>query len=275
MKKNFLLLSICAVFAVIFYPTFLWLFERFFEEDSYYSHGFLIPLVTLFLIWGKKMELKTAPVEPAPIGLAITVFGLFLQVVSWGIFKIGFISGISCVITLFGIVLYVNGYRKTRIILFPLLFLLLMLPAPKVFLIGLTFNMKMLAASLAVKTASLMNFTVERAGSMIYLPNGVLTVDNECSGINSLISIFTLSLIFGYITEKSILKRLLFVLVSLPVALFANICRVIFLMLAAYIYGIKAASIGILHYGAGMVLWAVALLALITIWRGFRWKEQN
>jgi len=165
--------------------------------------------------------------------------------------------------------------KKTRIILFPLLFLLLMVPAPKVLLIGLTFKMKMLAAFFAVKAVSLMNFTVERAGSMIYLPNGILTVDNECSGINSLISIFTLSLVFAYVTERSLVKRFLFVLVSMPVVLFANICRIIFLIFTAYIYGVKAASIGVLHYGAGMVVWAVALLTLTAIWRGFKWTEQN
>lgn len=189
--------------------------------------------------------------------------------------KIGLVSGISFIVVLVGLSLYLFGARITRAISFPLFFLLFMIPLPQVFLLGLTFKLKMFAAGLAASLVSSMGIMLQRSGSFIYLPNGVLSVENQCSGINSLISLFTLSVIFAYLAEEALPKRLIFIAASLPIAIIANVFRITFLILASYVYGPAAATGGILHSGAGMTLWIAALLMLTLLWRLIEWKKAD
>jgi exosortase len=146
-----------------------------------------------------------------------------------------------------------------------------MIPLPQVWLIGLTFRLKMLAAQAAGGLVSLLHIPAHIAGGMVYLPNGTLTVGDECSGIHSLFSLLTLSLVFFYLSEKNTVRRILLVAVSLPLAIVANIFRITFLISAAYVYGVEAALNGILHYGAGLALWGTAILLLLGIRRVTAW----
>jgi exosortase len=274
MKNKLALLASVAGFCVVFYPTFTWMYQRFNEPESYYGHGFLIPLIVAYLIWDKRRQLAAIPASCSRAGLALLVVSLAVHLVAL-FFKVGFVSGIALVGTLCGFAWYVYGSRRFSILLFPLLFLLLMVPLPKVLLIAITFKLKMLAAAIAAWLMSFTSLNIVHSGSRFILPNGVLAVENECSGINSLISMLTLSILFAYFAEKSALKRTLFVLASLPVAIVANVCRIIFLILAAYIYGIGAVKNGLLHYGDGIVMWVAALFFLYMLWRFFQWDRHK
>jgi exosortase len=269
-------LMLIASMAAAFYPTFSWMFERFLEPDSQYSHGFLIPLASAFLIWGKRKELAKLPAGSSIWGLFLLIFGLILHIISWSVFKIGFVSGISFIITIYGLCLYLIGPAKMKAIAFPLVFLVFMVPLPKVALIGITFKLKMLAASSSSLLISLTPLKLIHAGSMFYLPGGeVLAVGNECSGINSLISIITLSVFLAYLGKTPFFKRILFIVLSIPVAVAANVCRIMFLIVAAYIYGVAATLKSILHLGAGITLWMTALAMMAGIWRLVNWDPKK
>lgn len=259
----YLLLTVSLL--VAYFPMFSWMFARFSEHGSYYAHGYLIPLISMYLIWIKWKELKKISLTSSFSGLILIIIGLFFYVFGGIILKIGFISGISFVIVFLGLLLYLFGNKISRALLFPVLFLLFMVPVPQVLLIAITFQMKMMAAKLAVFILSFLKISIYRAGSLIYLPNGILKVEDECSGISSLISLITLSLFFAYIAEKNNFKRLSLIFFSIPIALVANVCRILFLILASYIYGVEVAANGFLHYMAGITLWLTALIMLISI----------
>ncbi len=272
MKKYLVPGLLAAVFLVTFYPAFTWMYMRFTAPGSYYTHGFLIPFISAFLIYRKKDELRKITPAPSPGGLILILFGLALHILGGIMFGIGFASGISLIIVLLGISLYIFGKKITGKVLFPVLFLIFMVPLPEVLLISLTFRMKMDAARMGTAIVTAMNIPAERAGSIIHLPNGILTVGDECSGINSLISLVTLSTLFGYLADVSLWKKVSFVLLAVPVALIANTGRVVFLIIAAFIYGIEAAGGDLIHYGSGMFLWMVALAILVLVWRFFKLK---
>ena len=267
---NYALIGLGTVlFAAVFHPMFLWMAGRFLEPSSYYSHGFLIPLFAAYLIPRKRALIASLSVSSSRWGLPLILAGMSAHLAGGGFFGIGCISGFSFVIVLFGLSMYLLGGAITKAIMFPVASLALMIPLPEVLILALTFRLKMIAASLATWIVSFINVPASGAGSVIFLPNGILTVDDECSGISSLISLFTLSLFFFSVAVQKASKRVLLILLSFPIALLANTFRIVFLILAAYIYGVKTATEGLLHYGAGITLWITALGMLFAARRMF------
>lgn len=272
-RETLLLPAAAGMFLAAYFPTVRWMLERFSAEGSYYSHGPLIPLIGLYFIWHKRKALRSLPRSSSAWGLALMGFAAALHLGAGIIFGINFVSGISLIVMLGGVSLYVWGPAITGALAFPLGFLLFMIPVPQVLLISLTFKMKMLAARIAVAATDALRIPVERAGSVLYLPNGVLTVESECSGINSLISLLALSAVFAYIMEGSFRRRASMVLFAVPVALAANAARIVFLILAAYVYGVNAVRSGVIHYGAGFALWGAAIAMFVMFWRLTAWKR--
>ena len=133
--------------------------------------------------------------------------------------------------------------------------------------------MKMFAAHAA---SSLISGIVplKSAGSLIYLPNGVLTVGSPCSGLKSLITLAALSLLFAYLTEFSLKKKAIFFLCALPIAFIGNIVRIILLILAFYVYGSEFAM-GKFHDFSGFLVFVVAFIGLTLLRNLFLWQEKN
>ena len=131
--------------------------------------------------------------------------------------------------------------------------------------------MKMMATYSAVTILSLFPLTLVQHGNSIYIPNGVVRVDGECSGISSLISILMMSVLFAFGMGERFRARAAFVIAALPIAVIANITRIMLLTLGAYAFGTAAATQGLVHFGAGMALWVVALLFLFLEWKWFVW----
>lgn len=262
---------IAAAAVLTFYPMARWMLGRFTEEGSYYSHGFLVPLLVVWLIRRKRPALAALPVAPATAGLVLATAGLAGYIVCGVLFGIGFLGGLSFLLTVIGFCWYLFGAGITRAVLAPLLFLLFMIPVPQVLLIAVAFKLKMLSAALAGWCLHQLSCTVYRAGSILYIPGGALVVESECSGISSLLSLFSLSAVLAYLSKASFPRRLLVVASSVPIAVIANAARIVFLALAAYIYGIEAAADKVVHYGAGMVLWIAALAMFAAAGRMIRW----
>ena len=93
MKRTVLLTLIIIALIVAFYPAITWMFARFTENDSYYSHGFIIPLITAFLLWRKRAVLAALPASSSLAGLGLLLAGLALYGAGWFVFRIGFAAG--------------------------------------------------------------------------------------------------------------------------------------------------------------------------------------
>ena len=93
---------------IIYIPAFIWMWGRWFAEESYYSHGILMPIVTIFLIMFKKDELKLVKPKPNKWGLALIVLSIAIHLISAWI-KVYFTSGFSMILLILGLVLYFLG----------------------------------------------------------------------------------------------------------------------------------------------------------------------
>ncbi len=251
------------LFLIAYVPIFLWMWDRWFARDSYYSHGILIPFVSGFLIWQLKDDLKKIPPQSSPWGMNLVILGLSIYFFA-SIFRIYFISGFSMLIVLCGLVLYFLGEKIFTKISFPLAFLVFMVPLSETIIIKISFGMKLFAAQIAANILNGLNMQAIREGSVIRMRNANVVVDDVCSGLRSLISLTALGAIFAYWMKASMFKRMLLFLSTIPIAIVTNVCRIIFLSSVSEIWGPQYAE-GFVHDASGFVVFGIAFILLFAI----------
>lgn len=232
-------------------------------NDGNYSHGFLIVPVAAYLVWERRKKLTATPIAPSIFGLVLLAGSL--ATLTAGILGAElFLSRVSMIGVVAGTVLFTTGWRYLRVLMFPLAFLLLMIPIPAIIFNEIAFPLQLLASRGAEVTLSTAHIPVLREGNIIVLANTTLEVAEACSGIRSLISLVTLAIIYGYFTDDRIWARVALTLAAVPVAVAANAARVAGTGVAAHYYGPEAAE-GFFHTFSGWILFVVAFVMLFAI----------
>jgi exosortase len=228
-----------------------------------FSHGFLVPPFAAFLIWEKRAALRNIKVVPNWGGIAVMVLGLVVLVL--GVYGSElFLSRISLIILLAGLVLCFGGSQYLKALRFPLLILLLAIPLPDIIYNQITFPLQILASKLASNLLPIFGVPVLREGNVIDLPMMKLEVAEACSGIRSLMSLFTLSIFYGYFMEKSNWRRVWLVLASIPIAIAANAVRILGTGLCVQ-YWDPDKALGFFHEFSGWVIFLVSLTCLYLV----------
>jgi exosortase len=152
-----------------------------------------------------------------------------------------------------------------RRIWFPLFYLAFVFPPPETLVAIATIPMKAGISEAAVRLLSLLGYPIGSAGVTVYIGQYQLLVAAACSGLNSIISLSAISLFYIYLRHQADWRyALLLVVLIVPVALFANMVRVLMLILLTYHAG-EAAATGFLHKSAGLVTFSAALLVIFAI----------
>jgi exosortase A len=269
-KDKVRLILIClsiALFIYAYHQTFLWLYERYTNPDSHYSHGFLIPLISGYFIWRKRDELRNTATSSSRIGLGLIVLALLIHIGSvWT--HIFFTSGFSILLFLIGITLYLFGSEFTKKISFPLGFLIFMFPLPMGAIAAFSFPLKLMVANLAGSFLNLFGLPIFREGAVVHLARTTLTIDDPCSGIRSLISLLALGALMAHISKTSIFKKGVLFISAIPIAIFTNVLRVCALILAANWLGSQwAMPEHWFHTASGMGVFAISMILLFLIMR--------
>ena len=253
---------IVSIFVLIIYvPVFIWMWDRWFARDSYYSHGILIPFVTGYLIWQKKSVLKNIKPQSSPWGMKLFFVGIAVYLFS-ALFRVYFTSGFSLIIVLVGLVLNFYGSRILKEILFPLLFLFFMIPLPLIVVVNMSFKLKIFAAHIAVFVLNNnMRIPCIRDGSTIIMRHAHVVVDDVCSGLRSLISLMALGSLFAYRMQSTAGKKIILFLSTIPVAVITNVVRIIFLATVSEIWGAQYIE-GPLHDLSGFMVFILAFALL-------------
>ncbi|MCJ7508607.1 MAG: exosortase [candidate division Zixibacteria bacterium] len=232
--------------------------------DSNYSHGFLVPLITLFLIWKKRNQLKAIKKEKSHLGFIIFLAGLFIYVIGTAgaeYFSVRF----SLVMVIFGLLLYFFGKEFIKQIWFAIFFLLFMIPIPYVIYYALAFPMQMLSTKVSVFALHLVGVPALREGNIIYLPGDyALEVAEACSGLRSLVSLLALGALLAYLLQKSKTKQMILFLSTVPIAIVANFFRVFLTAVGAYAISIKLAE-SFLHEVSGIFVFLISTLLLLGV----------
>lgn len=232
-------------------------------RDPNFEHGIFVPLFALYILWQDRKRLQAVPPAPSWTGLPLVVLGLLMLII--GVLGAElFFSRVSLLILLAGLVILFQGWNFFRAILFPLAFLLLMIPIPALILQQVTFPLQMLAAKLATALLELVRVPVLREGNVIVLPSMPLDVAEACSGIRSLLTLVTLSIIYGYLMETRIWMRVLLAISAVPIAVAANSFRIFGTGLLVQYWDPDKAE-GFFHTFSGWLIFVAALIMLFAL----------
>jgi exosortase len=229
-------------------------------DQPEYSHAFLIPIVSGYLIWAKQDVLRATAVVPGYWGLGLMTFALVVYITG----KIGadlFLQRLSLVLMIAGSVLYVAGAAVLRVLQFPLAFLVLMIPLPGIIFNSIAFPLQLLAAQTASVALEAGGVPVFREGNVMHLAAASLDVAEACSGIRSLLSLTALGVLYSYLAYSSWTPRVLLMLAVVPIAIAANVFRVFVTGLLAHYVSVDTA-LGVFHTAGS---WSVFLLAAVLL----------
>lgn len=230
-------------------------------SDDDYTHGFLIVPLALYFVWEKKERLLAMAPEPSRMGAMALAFGLAMLVVG----SVGaelFLQRSSLIVVLAGLTWLILGTAFLRELLFPLAFLVFMIPLPAIVMNAVAFPLQLFAAQSATFCMQAAGVPVLREGNTIVLSNTTLEVVEACSGIRSLQALLALGAVYGAFTQKSVWKRWALVVLSVPIAIAANAFRVAGTGFLAHFIGPEAAQ-GFYHSFAGWIVFAVAFVLLL------------
>jgi exosortase len=255
--KFFILIALWFVCFLPIYPGLVqtWL------NHSDNSHGILVPLVSLYFIWQKKEKFKSVTVPNSNWGAIILILSLGLYLLSYA-GAVEVVSRAMIVFSLIGLVIFTFGKAFFTLVAFPLLFLLFMVPVPDSILGLVAFPLQLFATKVSTLIIHIFSIPAYREGNMLYFVQTHLEIAEACSGIRSIMSFGMLSFIFAYMMDKIWWKRVVLVLSTIPLALFANIVRVTGTGILAHFYGDKVAR-GFLHEFSGLAVFAFGFVLLL------------
>jgi len=262
-RKYYKAIVITLFLAVIYFPTIQWMVDRWTAVDSYFGHGFLVPLVSLYMLRRKKERLKKMAKQPNNLGLFFMALGLLIHIMS-SFLRVYFTSAYSFLLVLIGIILYFFGVRILKECSFPIGFLIFMIPIPEVAIVNITFKMKLFAAHWATVILNKMGIAAIRDGSLIHMRKAVLMVEDQCSGLRSLISLLALGSLVAYLSGLSRVKKIIVVIASAPIALLANIARIVMMCIMSQLYGVQFIE-GPMHTASGLFVFVVAFIGLAIL----------
>lgn len=228
-----------------------------------YSHGFLIPFFVLFLLWDRREALAQTPIKPSWAGMIAVCAGLFGLLL--GVFGADlFLSRTSFVLLTLGLVWTLLGKAMTGQMRFIFFVMLLAIPLPTLILNHITFPLQLLASRVASSLLPLAGVPVLREGNVIQLPAMQLEVAEACSGIRSLLSLFTVALIYGYFLERGTMRRTIFALASIPIAVAANALRIFGTGICVQ-YWDPQKAMGFFHEFSGWLMFLASLACLYLV----------
>jgi exosortase len=237
-------------------------------NDPNFSHGFFVPLFSAFVIWQERSRLTAVSLRPSWSGLLFLASGLCVLIVG----QMGaelFLSRLSSLIVLAGLIILFLGWSFFRSLLFPWAFLLLLIPIPTIVFNQITFPLQLLASKVASTTLPWMGVPVLREGNVIILPAMALEVAEACSGIRSLMSLMTLAVIYGYLMERKVSVRVLLACASIPIAVAANSFRIVGTGLLVQYWDPEKAQ-GFFHEFSGWLIFVISLILLYLLHRFVR-----
>ena len=240
---------------------FLWLKSRWIADYAYCQ---ILPLVSLFAVWYRRREIAAAPRRPNALGIPVVIVALVLHWIGV-LAQQPRISAVGFILLLWGLPFLVYGYALARWLLFPCAYLLLAIPLN--FIDSMTAPLRLLATTASAGILNGLGLHVQRVGAGLFSAAGnsfAFNVAPECSGLRSLLAMTALMGCYAWYSPKTFAKKWILFLCSVPVAVVANICRIILVVVVAAFFGQKTAM-GLWHDYSGYPIFLISILLMLAI----------
>ncbi len=245
---------------IFLYQGVLWGLGSDWNNNPDYSHGFLVPFLSVYFIWERWKALTDETPSPSIWGIGLLALGLF----SLAVGLIGaelYVQRVSLIVVLSGLVLLILGWKYLWLLSLPIGFLIFMIPLPAIVVNTIAFPLQLFAAETAAFCLFSLGIPVLREGNLIMLASTTLEVAEACSGLRSLLSLLALGTVYGYFSQDVMWKRWMLVILSVPIAIIANAFRVSGTGILAHYFGAEAAE-GFYHTFEGWLVFVVAFVML-------------
>jgi len=267
MNINKNIISFFGFYLILFIPTFYYSYQFNWNRDNQ-SHGLIVLFIVAYLIYTRLPNIQFKPTIQhweKLIAWVLLVIGLILYIVGRSQRILILDLGAQIPILLGGTIL-LTGFNASRIMWFPALFIIFMLPIPQAFLTAVTLPMKLAVSSVAEWVIyHLSDIPVARNGVMLFVGQYRLFVADACAGMGTLISLEALGLLYlELVKHNSWVRNIALAILIIPISFTANVIRVIVLILITYYFGNEVGQ-GYIHGYAGMILFIVSLTLIISI----------
>ncbi|MCI0642803.1 MAG: exosortase/archaeosortase family protein [Gemmataceae bacterium] len=257
---------LAAVLLWVYWPTLTRMAERW-ASDPQYSHGFLVPIFALVVLWFRKLPLPQNSLDaneewsPCWWGLPLLLLGVAARLAA-GLMDIDPLDAYSLLPTLFGLVLLVGGRAVLRWSWPALAFLAFMLPLPFQLEEALAFPLRRLATLASTYVLQTLGYPAVAEGNIILIDQIRLGVVEACSGLGMLMTFFALATAMALVVKAPLVDRIVLVVSAVPIALVANVVRITATAIAYDSFGAELGQV-IFHDLAG---WFMMPLALGLLW---------
>ncbi len=270
-------LAVWAGIAALYSPILYQLYTSRWENIDY-THAYFILPVSLWLAWRDRAKLAQAAASRAPSGLrwaGMAGFGALMLIFGWRQDYLS-VSTLSMLPVLFGTAAYLYGSSVNRILLFPVLYLLLLVPPPLGVLDSITLPMRHGVSAATEGVLRLFHYPITRDGLLFTVKGHEIYMGAPCSGFRSLITMLSLGLAYTYISKLSRTHKLILVASIVPLALTGNLLRIIGVCLATYHFSPEAGEKfhDISGYGIFLVLIA-GLMGIEALLTKLSWKRKS
>jgi exosortase len=242
---------------------FQWLFFSW-QHNPYYNHGFIIPFISGFLIW-RIWIIKRKDFVPGlnlP-GLFLIIAGLFVYTAGQ-IYAAYWICALSLIPVLQGILSQISGWKNSTQFLFPVIFLIFMIPLP--FIDYVTTCFAVFSAYCVSIILHACGIPVIVNGAEIFLTDSSFRIGLPCSGLKTLISLLIPSCLLIFMYDCSIRQKLLLFIVIFPLALVTNIVRILLLVIFSQVYG-PAYALKTAHDYLGIMMPILVFIGILALAR--------
>lgn len=250
--------------ALLVAPTYARMWATIWETEAY-EHGPMMLAIVVWLVWRQREQLAQLPREPAlKSGFALLMLALATyyigRVINLPLFELG-----AQVLLLPALVLIALGWRAARTLWFALLFMVFAVPLPGFVLVAMTSQLKQWVSVIAEAVLYNVGYPIARDGVVITIGQYPMLVADACSGLNSLYTLSAVGLLYVYLTySPGWVRNTILLAAIVPMAILANIVRVMLLILLTYHMGYDAGQ-GFMHGLSGILLFIIALLGLMGL----------
>jgi exosortase len=262
-RERVVLAIVALELAVLFAPTVAWLFDRWTLSVWQHAHGLLIPPVAAYFAYHELKPLAARPRTASAWGFVFLVAALALHALDAGMHT-QLLSAAALFLALPGLSLLLLGMERTRAIAFPLVFLFFALPIPLAFTEQIHWQLRQLVTAVTSTALPWWGVPVFAEGTSLHLPNGAVEIADACSGFSTLYASVAVAVLTAY-SARTWPRRLLVLGSAVPIAIAANLVRVVFLVLMVNWRGAEILDTFI-HPLSGMATFAMALP--VIFWLG-------
>lgn len=228
-----------------------------------YSHGFLVPFAIGYLIWIRRADLRKIDSTPDPKALLVIIGSQVVLLVGY-VGSEFFLQRFSMILCAIGILAFLNGWKLTRALVFVFVVWAMAIPIPQIAFNALALPLQLIASSTAEKLLVMCQVPVYREGNVLELASQSLNVAEACSGIRSLVSLFTIATILCFLQPIKRLGKAILIVSVIPIALAANAFRIAVTGLLVQHFG-PAAGAGFYHAFSGWLVFLAGLVALLAV----------